>query len=34
MPYALGGGGFPFFQLPLQKQPQSLQPSQQNQTKQ
>jgi len=26
MPYALGGGGFPFFQLPLQ-QPQSLQPS-------
>src|SRR5438477_4780607 len=30
MPYALGGGGFPFFQLPLQKQPQSLQPSQQN----
>jgi regulator of protease activity HflC (stomatin/prohibitin superfamily) len=34
MPYALGGGGFPFFQLPLQQQPQSLQPSQQNQTKQ
>jgi regulator of protease activity HflC (stomatin/prohibitin superfamily) len=33
MPYALGGGGFPFFQLPLQ-QPQSLQHSQQNQTKQ
>jgi prohibitin 2 len=33
MPYALGSSGFPFFQLPLQ-QPQSLQPSQQNQTKQ
>src|ERR1051326_3378642 len=34
MPYSLGSGGFPFFQLPLQQQPQSLQPSQQNQTKQ
>src|ERR1051326_4301951 len=34
MPYALGSSGFPFFQLPLQQQPQSLQPSQQNQTKQ
>jgi hypothetical protein len=33
MPYALGSGGFPFFQLPLQpqqQQPQSL--LQQNQT--
>src|SRR3954454_19784105 len=33
MPYALGSSGFPLLQLPLQ-QPQSLQPSQQNQTKQ
>jgi prohibitin 2 len=30
MPYALGGGGFPFFQLPIQQQPQQ---QQQNQTK-
>ncbi|MFL6323996.1 MAG: hypothetical protein ACJ72C_04435, partial [Nitrososphaeraceae archaeon] len=30
MPYALGSGGFPFFQLPLQ--PQQQQPSQ-NQTR-
>jgi prohibitin 2 len=30
MPYALGSGGFPFFQLPLQPQQQSL--PQQNQT--
>src|SRR5689334_23267849 len=32
MPYALGGGGFPFFQLPLQAQ--ALKQLQQNQTKQ
>jgi prohibitin 2 len=33
MPYALGSGGFPFFQLPLQQQQQSSSP-QQNQTNQ
>ena len=34
MPYALGGSGaVPFFQLPVQQQSQSLQHSQQNQTK-
>ncbi|MFL6459021.1 MAG: hypothetical protein ACJ71G_18890, partial [Nitrososphaeraceae archaeon] len=31
MPYSLGSGGFPFFQLPLQQQQQSSLP-QQNQT--
>jgi prohibitin 2 len=32
MPYALGSGGFPFFQLPLQPQQQQQQLSSQNQT--
>ena len=32
MPYALGSGGFPFFQLPLQPQQQQPQLSSQNQT--
>jgi len=33
MPYALGSGGFPFFQLPLQPQQQQQQLSSQNQTR-
>jgi prohibitin 2 len=34
MPYALGSGGFPFFQLPLQQQQQQSSSPQQNQTNQ
>jgi hypothetical protein len=32
MPYSLGSGGFPFFQLPLQQQQQQSSLPQQNQT--